>query len=288
MKEDRRVLIRDLAALMLGVIIVGAFAGCAAKATPAKTQPSAATASDTAPSDVKWELEPKAVALLKATSQRLAAARSLQFTAVVSYESPSRLGPPLVYTTKSEVIVQRPDRLRVITSADGPRSEFYYDGKTITAFAPQGDLAAIADAPPTIDGALKTAYDQGETYFPFTDFVVADPYADIADGLKLAFYVGQSRVVGGTTTDIVAYASDTVFAQIWIGADDKLPRMLRAVFRRDPSRLRHTVELSSWRLDRPVPGGTFTSAAAVKAKPIPFAPPDPLLPSDFKGPAKSK
>ena len=280
----------DLAVLMLGVTVVGSLAGCAATATRggAETPPPAATASQAAPSDVKWELEPKAVELLKATSKRLAAAHALQFTAVVSYESPSRLGPPLVYTTKSEVVVQRPDRLRVITSADGPRSEFYYDGKTITAFAPKEDLAAIADAPPTIDDALKAAYDQGDTYFPFTDFVVADPYGDIAGGLKLAFYVGQSHVVGGTTTDIVAYASDTVFAQIWIGTDDKLPRMLRAVFRRDPSRLRHHMELSGWRLDGPVARGTFTSAAAAKAKRIAFTPPDPLLPPDFKAPAKGK
>ena len=280
----------DLMVLMLGVAIAGSFAGCAATATRggAKTQPAVATASQAAPPDAKWELEPKAVELLKTTSKRLAAAHSLQFTAVVFYESPSRLGPPLVYTTKSEVTVQRPDRLRVITSADGPRSEFYYDGKTITAFAPKEDLAAIADAPPTIDGALKAAYDQGDTYFPFTDLVVADPYGDIAAGLKLAFYVGQSHVVGGITTDIVAYASDTVFAQIWIGVDDKLPRMLRAVYRRDPSRLRHHMELSGWRLDRAVSGETFTSAAAAKAKRIAFTPPDPMLPPDFKAPAKSK
>ena len=60
-------------------------------------------------------LEPKAVEILKAASARLAAAKSMAFTAVVSYESPSRLGTPLVYTTRSEVTLQRPDKLRVIT-----------------------------------------------------------------------------------------------------------------------------------------------------------------------------
>ena len=55
---------------------------------------------------------------------------------MISYESPSRLGPPLVYTTTSEVAVQRPDKLRVITPGDGPAAEFYYDGKTMVAFAP--------------------------------------------------------------------------------------------------------------------------------------------------------
>ena len=104
------------------------------------------------------------------------------------------------------------------------------------AFAPAENLVAVAEAPPTIDAALKAAYDSAAIYFPFTDVIVADPYKDIADGLILAFYIGQSQVVGGTTTDMVAYANNDVFVQIWIGAEDKLPRMVRAVYRADPAR----------------------------------------------------
>src|SRR5262245_13720918 len=152
-------------------------------------------------------LEPKAIEILKASSAKLAAARTMSFTAVTSYESPSRLGPPLVYTTTSEVTLQRPDKLRVITPGDGPASEFYYDGKTMMAYSPAENLVAVADAPPTIDAALKAAYDTAAIYFPFTDVVVADPYADISQGLRHAFVIGQSKVVGGTTTDMVAIAN---------------------------------------------------------------------------------
>jgi len=49
----------------------------------------------------------------------------------------------------------------------------------------------------------------------------------------MAFYIGQSKVVGGTTTDMVAYADKDVFVQVWIGTEDKLPRMVRAVYRTD-------------------------------------------------------
>src|SRR5262245_29462318 len=149
-------------------------------------------------------LEPKAIDLLKAASQRLAGARSMTFTAVVTYESPSRLGPALAYTTRSEVTVQRPDKFKVITSADGPASEFSCDGKTMMAYAPAEKLVAVAPAPPTIDAALKAAYDMAALYFPFSDLIVADPYADIAGHIKLAFYIGQSRVVADTVTDMVA------------------------------------------------------------------------------------
>jgi hypothetical protein len=233
-------------------------------------------------------LEPKALEILKASGARLAAARTLSFTATVGYEHLSRLGLPLLYATRSEVTLQRPDKLRVITPGDGPASEFYYDGKMMMAYAPAENLVAVAPAPTTIDAALQVAHDSAAIFFPFSDLIVADPYGEIADKLRLAFYVGQSTVVGGTTTDIVAYQLDHVFVQVWIGTEDKLPRMARAVYRDDPSKLRHAAEFSNWRLDAPVPADTFASAAAASAKPILFARPDPMLPAGAKPAAKAK
>jgi hypothetical protein len=220
-------------------------------------------------------LEPKAIAILKAMSDRLAKARTLQFTAVTTYENPSRLGPALAYHTLSNVTLQRPNKLQVISPGDGPASEFYYNGKTLMAFAPTENLVAIAEAPGTIDQALKFAYDTAAIYFPFMDFLVADPYGDIAGDLKTAFYIGQSQVIDGTTTDMIAIATDKVFAQIWIGTKDKLPRMIRAVYRNDPSRLRHQVAFSNWQLDVPISADTFGSTRANSAKPIPFKRPEP-------------
>lgn len=237
---------------------------------------------------VKLELEPRAIDVLKAASARLAAARTMRFTAVVSYENPTLLGPPLVYTTRSEVTLQRPNKLRVITSGDGPPSEFYDDGSQLIAFAPAENLVAMAPAPPTVDAALKTAYETAAIYFPFTDVLVSDPYADLADGLKLAFYVGQSQIVGGTTTDMIAFANDAVFVQAWIGADDKLPRRLRAIYAADPAQLRHDLELSDWQLDLDVPADVFGSARAANATRIQFARPDPVLPPGLKPPVAAK
>jgi hypothetical protein len=255
----------------------------AAKAAkPAKTQ------IKEAPPAVKLELEPKAIDLLKEACNRLAAARSMSFTAVVTYESPSRLGTPLAYTTKSQVVLQRPDKLLVVTSGDGPASEFYYDGKAMMAFAPSENLVAVAEAPPTIDATLKAAYDSAAIYFPFTDLIVADPYKDLADGLILAFYIGQSKVVGGTTTDMVAYANNDVFVQVWIGVEDKLPRMVRAVYRADPGRLRNQLELSNWQLNPAVPADAFSSKSAAGAKPIAFTNPNPKVSPGAKPPAMSK
>jgi len=213
--------------------------------------------------------------LLKAVSDKLVAAKTMSFTAVASYEYPSKLGPPIVYTTRYDVTMQRPDKLRILIPGDGPASEYYYDGKTAIAYAPAENLAAIADAPPTIDATLEQAYKKAAIFFPFEDLLVADPYKAMTNGAILAFYIGPSGVVGGVKTDMLAWANNDVFLQIWIGADDKLPRRIRAIYRTDPLALRHQVDLSNWQLDQPVPPDTFTSAKAQSAGRMAFAAPTP-------------
>ena len=280
-------------ALVLAVGLCLAAAGFAAPPQQAR-KPTQASKSAKLPSNtaaapaVKPVIEPKAIDILKASSARLAAAKSMAFTAVVSYESSSRYGPPLIYTTKSDVTLSRPDKLRVITFGDGPASELYYNGRTMIAFAPAENLVAVAEAPPTIDAALKFAYRSAAIYYPFADLIESDPYKGIADGLELAFYIGQSKVVGGTTTDMVAYATGGVFVQAWIGVEDKLPRMVRAVYRDDPAQLRHQMELSNWQLDVAVPTELFASEKAAAGTPISFAHPNAKPTPGAMPPAKGK
>ena len=281
-----------LSALVLVLLTSPALAQAPQRQKPqaaksAKAKPAARKSAQPAP-EVKPVIEAKAVDILKASSARLAAAKSLAFTAVVSYESQSRYGPPLIFTTKSDVTLLRPDKLRVITFGDGPASEFYYNGKTMMAFAPAENLVAVANAPPTIDAALKFAFDSAAIYFPFTDLIVTDPYKDIADGLELAFTIGQSNVVGGTKTDMVAYVSNGVFVQAWIGAEDKLPRRVRAVYLNDPAQLRHEMELSNWQLDPAVATEFFESAKAAAATPMAFAHPAQKLVPTIQPPSRSK
>ncbi|MFO1060055.1 MAG: DUF2092 domain-containing protein [Dongiaceae bacterium] len=223
-------------------------------------------------------LEPKAMEILKAMGDRLAAAHSMTFTALATYESPAVTGQPLAYTSLFEVALQRPDKLRVISPGDGPATEFYYDGKTMMAYAPAANLVAVDQAPATIDAMLELAFQKAAIYFPFTDAIVADPYKDLSRGLRLAFYVGQSHVVGGTVTDIVAVATDTVQAEFWIGAEDHLPRLARATFFNEPGNFRHVVEMSDWKLDPKLAASDFTSEKALKAPRIKFESPDAKLP----------
>ncbi len=258
------------AALLAGALALGSTAQ--AQPAPAQTPPAAAPqAQHLSP---RMGLEPRAMALLGGMCDRLRAAEALSFTAIATYESPARTGHPLAYASAFQVLMQRPNRLRVIMPGDGPPFEFYFDGSRMVAFAPQEGLAAIADAPPTIDAMLKQAFERAGIYFPFTDLIVSDPCKDLTEGLVIAFVVGQSRVIGGTTTDVIAFANRDVQGQLWIGAEDRLPRLFRATYFDDPAVFRHAVAFSDWNLAPQVPADGFASAAAARANPMAFARPD--------------
>jgi hypothetical protein len=263
--------IGQLALIVLSVFFSSSGLAAAQDTPLAKTK---AVSHKTAPAP-PLELEPKAIEILKATSSKLAGAHTLSFTAVETFESLSRQGAPLVYGNKFETVLQRPNKLRVLLEGDGPASEFYYDGKIVMAYAPAENLVAVADAPSTIDKTLEAVFHSAGIYFPFTDIIVTDPYGDMAPGLKHAYYVGQSKIVAGITTDIVAFAGNGIFAEMWVGAEDKLPRVIHAIYLDDPDHLRHNLMLSDWKLDPSVSDDFFTSSKASSAKHMQFAHPNP-------------
>ena len=260
---------RAAAALTCLVLTSSALAqGTAATAQPAKPAQAAKPAAK--PPRVPLLVEQRAIDLIKAASARLAAAKAMSFTAIVDVEYPSKLGPPLAFPVRYDVAMQRPDKLRVLQSGAGPANEFYYDGKLMMAFVPEANLVAVADAPPTIEAALKMASDKAALYYPFMDLLLPDPYAVMTDKVLHAFYIGPSGAVGGVPTEAVAWATNDVFIQMWVGTEDKLPRRIRAMFAMDPLKLRHDMQLSNWQIDPTHAAGTFASQKAQAAARIPF------------------
>ena len=223
-------------------------------------------------------VDPKALALIKAMSDKIAAAQSLSFRVHRAFDVPAANGQPLFYMVVSHVVLQRPDKLKVIVTGDGPPSEFYYDGKTMSVLFPDKKLVAIADAPPTLDDMFEAAIKKAGLYFPFVDLLASDPYKEITEGLQSAFVIGQSMAVDDTTTDVVALANKNVQAQIWIGATDNLPRLVWLTPTELTGKPRSMMEFSDWKLGVQTSSADFTSAAAASAHKIDMAPPTSAAP----------
>jgi hypothetical protein len=265
----RRWLGRPGLAGVLAASLIFPLVGTVAHAQQPKQTPTAASGAANATAKV----EPKVHEILKAACDVLSGAKTMSFTAVNTYERAAVNGQPLYYTTLNQVTLQRPDKMRVITPGDGVADEFYYDGKTMMAYVPSEDLVAAAEAPPTIDQMIDAAWDKAAVYFPFSDVILSKPCAVFDKVMRSGFYIGQSKVIGGTTTDMVAVAGDDVQAELWIGASDHLPRLIRVVYPHEPAHALYQTEYSDWHIDDAIPPEAFASEKAAKGQPMPFLPP---------------
>ena len=220
-------------------------------------------------------IEPKAQEILQTGCKTLADAKAMSFDSLNTYEKAARNGQPLFYSTLNHVTLSRPDKLRVETPGDGIPDIFFYDGHKMIAYIPSEQFIAVADAPPDIDHMIDAAWNIAGIYFPFSDVILSHPCQVFEEnGMKSAFYVGQSKVIGGTTTDMVAVAGKDIQAELWIGATDHLPRLVRVVYPNEPAHALYQTEYSNWHILDHADDALFAPDDSAKtAKPIPFAPP---------------
>jgi hypothetical protein len=235
-----------------------------------KSAPAPAAAASTAPAkEIKDE---RALKLLRGMSDKLAGAKSLsfQFRGLVPSSGPT--GQFINLLASSRVVMQRPDKLFVSARGDLFPSDLYYNGKTVTAVGVAQKFYAQREA---AGGAIETVMQGGQPggdgVAPFLDLLVADPYAVLTRDLSSALWVGQSTV-GGVKTDHLAFTAKDVDWEIWIGAHDKLPRLMVVSYRTGERQPTFTVELSDWKVNASVPASTFNAVIPKGAVKIEFKP----------------
>jgi hypothetical protein len=224
----------------------------------------AARGQDSAPT-VAPAIEPRAMALLEAMNRRLADARTLSFTALAVYDIQTAEKTPIFLTTMSDIAFKRPNQLRVATIGDGPAFVFVADGTNMARI----DQPARTLAPQGIEALLRSAHEHGLD-LPFADVLLDKPFGDLAKGVTSAFVVGQSRLVGGVTTNIVSVSDGASHMQLWIGADDNLPRQVWVSEPRDATR--NMVSYSNWAVNKPLRDRLFSAAAFGRLRQVDMTP----------------
>ncbi len=238
--------------LSLVVLVTVAGVGRAEEVAPSKNMmPPAATS-----------LDPRALEMLKVMSDTLSGAKSLRFEtrSLVPIKSPDGMWVSLYGT--SRVVKEGSGKLFAETRGDFFPYDFYFDGNKVTAYSPTKNLFAEKVAPGTVDSVIEEAYRTEGKSFPYADILVAQPYKVLTEGLVKAVYVGQSTFLPlsgtqGVKTDHLAFSNKGVEWQIWIGAEDRLPRMVCATYLDHAEEPSYTVEFGDWKINEPVAPETF-------------------------------
>lgn len=212
----------------------------------------------------------RALSLLKDMSDTLVKAKTLSFKvrSLVPFATP--FGQQISLFGTSRVAMQRPDKLLVETRGDLFAHNLYFDGKTVTAIGMEKRFYVQQEASGnTIDALVQNQHAGSDALAPFVDLLVSDPYARLTQDLSSALVVGQSTI-DAVNTDHLAFSGDGVDWEIWIGAKDKLPRLMVVHYLSGDRQPTFTVALSDWKLGAAIPAQMFNATIPKDAVKIEF------------------
>ena len=246
---------RNLIALLVLCVAGG---GCRAAA------PLAEVAKESPPPPVEPELgpgsrlvEPRADALVRAMSDRLAQIEALTFEAEEVYDEVPEHSPRQQLVSRRNVALRRPDRLAGDATGDAIHRAFFSDGRTFSAIDKEQNVWASGIVPPTIDEALDWVFDQTGTVVPLADFLYADAYSRLMGSVQRGVYLGLHDV-GGVPCHHLSFEQATIDWQLWIDAGpDPLPRKLVIAYKTEDEVPQYAVTIHKWNLGAKAPDQAF-------------------------------
>ncbi|MBP7712994.1 MAG: DUF2092 domain-containing protein [Gammaproteobacteria bacterium] len=187
----------------------------------------------------------------------LTAADRFSFQLDASFDEVLRTGTRVQYHKSSEVVVQRPDRLRVDAESDKGARSFFYDGKTLAVYDPDRNLYAVFPAPPTLDAMLDAAEDRGLT-IPLNDLARSKPCAGLAELTRTGHYAGRHYFNGEPHHHLV-FVTDGADIQLWLDTGE-VPLLRKVVidYRALPGAPRYEGVLTDWSFEPAIEASTFT------------------------------
>jgi hypothetical protein len=171
-------------------------------------------------------VDPKAMAALAKMGDYLRSLKSFEVMASTLTDDVTTGNMKVQLSSNSTLQVRRPDRMRVETTSDRKQRQIFYDGKSITVFAPRVKYYATVAAPPTVRETIEALAKKYGIETPLADLFYWGTDAAPTQDIKAAYSLGPATV-DGTSTDHYAFREEGIDWQVWIEkSDTPLPRKL--------------------------------------------------------------
>ena len=216
------------------------------------------------------DIDPKAMAALQKMGTYLKSLSAFRVQAVTTDEDVLDDGQKIQYSESVDILASTPSHLWA--EVVSPRKErlLYYDGKTLTLFAPRVGYYASIGAPPTIAQLSKTLNSAYDLKVPLEDLFLWGSAGWKSEGIESVMDVGPSEV-NGTTCEQYALRQKDIDWQIWVqlGAYP-LPRKIVISNRTDAERPQHTA-VYTWDLAPSFNEATFSFTPPPGVRRVPLA-----------------
>jgi hypothetical protein len=197
-----------------------------------------------------------ALAALNKMGDALRALSAFTITADVTTEQVLQSGQKLQYGGDVKIEAQRPGAFKIWTKLDHQERELYYDGKSLTVFAPKLGYYASVPAAPTIIATLALIDEKYGDDVPLADLFSLGVDPALTAKIQSGFDVGPA-IVNGKACEHYAFRQTEADWQIWIGSDGPaLPCKMVITTTQDPAQPQYTAVMT-WEASAP-PQAAYT------------------------------
>jgi hypothetical protein len=194
-------------------------------------------------------VEPRVEELMKAMSTLLAKTPRLALEAEETLDEVYAGAPRIQLTNIRRAAIERPARFASDATGDTLNRSSWYDGKTVTALQKEDNTYLTVEMPATIDATLDKLADDYGIVVPLSDFLYADPYAILMEGVVYGEYRGI-HLAAGVACHHLAFSQENIDWQLWIDAGPQpLPRKLVITYAEEPGSPQYTAVFKRWNLE---------------------------------------
>ncbi|TAL94430.1 MAG: DUF2092 domain-containing protein [Paraburkholderia sp.] len=258
----------SLSALGIVACMAAAVPGTAAHAQTAGAPTDAASSTVVA---APAERQPEALGALTKMGDYLRSLARFEVDATSATDAVLDNGQTVSFAHRTELKVQRPDRLRAdVTGSRGPRG-LVYDGATFTIFNTNKGYYSKNPAPDSIDGLVRELS---------TTYGIETPLADLFywgngkvddTALTSALFIGLERI-DSRWCNHYAYRQDGADWELWLQTGSRpLPCRMIITDTTQPARPRHVVTYH-WTLNPSFSSSTFIYRPSADARAITLRP----------------
>lgn len=215
-------------------------------------------------------VDPEAVKLLRGMTDYLGSLKQFSVHVRNLREDMSDSGHRVDFEISSNLLVSRPNKLRVARAGHLVDQVFYYDGKTLTLYNPSDKVYATEPAAATIEEMLDFTRDQLGLGMPVSDLVYRNASSLLTQDLTLAVVVGK-EVINGVKCDHLLFSKAGVDFQAWVtDGGPPLPIKYVVTDTGTPELLSITTFMSDWNVAPAAADSQFAFVPPKGTKVIPF------------------
>ena len=221
-------------------VAVGAVVACGLLAAPATANPDSARR------------------VLKSMTDYMASHNNLsaQFDAELDIVTPKI--EKIQFDASGDMLLNRPNKLRVTRKGGYSDIELIYDGDTATMVDRYGKSYARIKSPGSVDSLIDQLRGQYAIDMPGADLILSKSYEELMDGVIEANHIGVG-VIDGFDCDHLAFRNADTDWQIWVRRGDRpLPCKYVITSKTVASAPQYSIRFHNWKVLPKSSGGAFS------------------------------